>query len=114
VIDRSALEAAVAGAEAVELLAAAAELQVRAIARLAPPQAPPEPLIDSDAAAKLLGVSAYYVETLARERRIPCVRPPGTGRGGKAREGRLVRFRASDLAAWAAAHVDSGTGNHGR
>lgn len=112
-IDRSALEAAVAGAEPPELLALASELQVRAIVRLAPQVAPPEPLIDSEAAAKQLGVSAYYVETLARERRIPCVRPPGTARGGQTREGRLVRFRASDLAAWAAAHLDSGANNHG-
>jgi excisionase family DNA binding protein len=108
-IDRSALEAALGAAEAPELLALAGELQGRAWSRLTPAaQVKAEPLIDSEAAAKLLGVSAYYVEQLARERRIPCVRPPGTARAGRKREGRMVRFRAADLTAWAEAHLDSG------
>ena len=70
-----------------------------------------EPLMDSKAAAEFLGVTPYYVETLARERRIPRVRLAGTSRAGRKREGRMVRFRVSDLLAWAEAQVDSG---HGR
>lgn len=66
--------------------------------------------LEAQKARFLGGVSAYYVEQLARERRIPCVRLAGTARAGRQREGRKVRFRASDLRAWADAQVDSGNG----
>ena len=67
--------------------------------------------MDSKAAAKFLDRAPYYVEQLARERRIPCVRLPGTARAGRQREGRKVRFRVSDLRAWADSQVDSGNGH---
>jgi len=93
-----------------ELAGALEAARVRLALRLAVPAATVsvEPLMDSEGAAKFLGTSAYYVEQLARERRIPCVRPPGTARAGRKREGRMVRFRAADLTAWAEEHLDSG------
>lgn len=93
-------------AAALEL--ARVKLQLRLVTPAPATTGGAEPLMDSEAAANFLGVSAYYVEQLARERRIPCVRPPGTARAGRKREGRLVRFRACDLTAWAEEHLDSG------
>jgi hypothetical protein len=109
-IDLEALVAQADSGELPRLIGELARAQAVAVARLQAPsaQAGPEPLLDSAAAAAFLNVSPYYVEQLARERRIPCVRPPGTGRAGRQREGRLVRFRRTDLAAWAANHLDSG------
>jgi len=114
VIDRTALEAILANAEPGELLAAGLEITGRGAAAMAQAKATPpeaEALMDSRAAAKFLGVAPYYVEQLARERRIPTVRLAGTARAGRQREGRKVRFRVSDLTAWAASHVDSGNGS---
>lgn len=48
-----------------------------------------DPLLDAEAAAEFLGISAYTVRQWAREREIPAVRL-----------GRLWRFRESALAAW--------------
>jgi hypothetical protein len=103
IVDETAVDELPALAGALE--AARVKLQLRLVA---PAPEAAEPLLDSEAAGKFLGVSTYYVEQLARERRIPCVRPPGTARAGRKRDGRMVRFRKEDLAAWAAAHVDSG------
>jgi hypothetical protein len=113
VIDRAQLEAVLAGAEPSELVSLGAEIQGRGLVALAASKATTpeaEPLLDSRSAAEFLGVAPYYVEQLARERRIPCVRLAGTARSGRQREGRKVRFRISDLTAWAEAHVDSGNG----
>ena len=103
-IDRSALEAAVAGAEAPELLALAGELQGRAWVRLSPtkpataeildPEQPQAISVDLPTAALLTGLPEDYLRVLTRQRRIPTVRPPSTkpGRGGK-----YVRVLVEDL-----------------
>ena len=55
----------------------------------APAIAPADRLLSPDDAAQLLGLSAYTVRQLARERRIPAIRL-----------GRYWRFRRSSLEQW--------------
>lgn len=61
-------------------------------------------LLTYQQAAEFLCCSASYVEVLVRQRKIPHVRLPATDKGGRSRDGRLVRLRAEDLRAWADQH----------
>jgi hypothetical protein len=65
----------------------------------------PEPvLLTYQEAAKLLGCSASYVESLVRQRKIPRVLLPAADKAGQSRAGRLVRLCASDLHDWVKQH----------
>ena len=92
------------------IVGALAQAQAVALARLTTPRAP-TPVADGDAAesdefltteqaAQVLKVSANYVETLARQGKLPHVVLPATDLGGRARKGRLVRIRRADLFAF--------------
>lgn len=61
-------------------------------------------LLTYQEAAHLLRCSASYVETLVRQGKLPHVRLPAADKAGRPRDGRLIRFRASDLRAWADEH----------
>lgn len=63
-------------------------------------RAMPEPLMDTEAAARLLGVSPRTVETWVRKRFIPHVKL-GQGRGKAA----LTRFQPETLRDWIAARA---------
>lgn len=65
-------------------------------------------LLDMPEVAQLLGVPVDYAYTLARQRKIPTVRLPGLDKGGRARDGKYVRVRASVLIAWLKEHEDKG------
>ena len=57
-----------------------------------------EALLDTDGAARLLGISPRTVQGWVRQKRIPYVKL-GAGRTG------LTRFRPADLRAWIEARV---------
>jgi len=58
----------------------------------------PEALLDTEGAARMLGISPRTVQGWVRQKRIPHIKL-SEGRTG------LTRFRASDLRAWIAARV---------
>jgi hypothetical protein len=61
-------------------------------------------LLTYQEAAKLLGCSASYVESLVRQGKIPRVLLPAADKAGRSRAGRLVRLCASDLHDWVKQH----------
>lgn len=91
-IDRSALEAAVAAAEPPELLALAGELQGRAWSRLFPPQQSAEKysLLTMSEVAERLGVTEHQAREMGRRGELPIVTV------GE----RFVRVRATSLEEW--------------
>ena len=104
-IDRSALDAALAHAEPGELLAAGLEITGRGAAAMAQVKnAPPEEdrLLDMAEAAKALGVVEGQARDMGRRGELPIVMV-----------GRYVRVRASSLREWMALH-ENGRLSHRR
>ena len=91
-IDHTALEAAIAGAEPGELFEVAAQLQGKAIVALGSAPAPEEDhLLDMAEVAKALGVVEGQARDMGRRGELPIVMV-----------GRYVRVRASSLREWMA------------
>jgi hypothetical protein len=67
-----------------------------------------EQLLTLPEVARALRATEDYVYTLARQRRIPTVRLPGLARGGRIREGKYLRVRASSLRSLLASLEDRG------
>jgi excisionase family DNA binding protein len=90
-IDRSALEAMLTGAEPGELLSVGTELQARALAALVRPKSAPadDRLLDMEEVARVLGVPEGQARDLGRRGELPTVLV-----------GRYVRVRASTLRDW--------------